>query len=169
MHLLNATCPTSHDQNGMPNVEEPIIGSLKFQTLLLYISAGLTGVTALLCLLLAFRHLACYIRPREQRQILRIAFLPVVFTALSCLSVYSYEASQYLGPARDLYEPVALAAIFLLFVEFAAPDLDTRERYFYELENKVPAEGQSRFSRNKIYNIIPGGSLRWYQVNNTVW
>ena len=78
-------------------------------------------------------------------------------------SIYSYPDSLYLEPAQEIYEPVALVSLFFLYVEYAAPDQESRELYFHQLDNRKQKGG--RWSRKKGYDVIPGGSLRWYQVS----
>ena len=162
MGFLNATCPLSKAEIDKAIVEVSIVGNFDFQHLMFYISRGFSGAASILMLALALSHLQCYVRPREQRQIIRIAFYPVVKAVLSCFSIYSYPDSIYFLPSQDLYEPCALAAIFFLFIEFAAPDLDTRDQYFNELELRRPGGGT--FQRRRRIETVPGGSLRWYQV-----
>ncbi|KAI0145595.1 organic solute transporter Ostalpha-domain-containing protein [Xylariaceae sp. FL1272] len=161
MGLFNATCPLPKDEIEGGPAESPIVGNVTFQNLLFYISLVFTGVAALSCLSIAITHLRCYVRPREQRQVLRILFYPVVLAVTSSFSILNYEAYLYLWPAAGLYEPISLAAIFFLFVEFAAPDTTTREQYFNDLDAKRQKGG--RFQLKKAWTIVPGGSLRWYQ------
>ena len=164
--FFNATCPLSKAEIDHPNVEKPIIGNVTLQHLMWYISGGFSVLAVILGTFLAITHLSCYVRPREQRQIIRIAFYPVVFCILGCFSIYSYPDSIYFLPSQQLYEPVALAAIFFLFIEFAAPNTETREQYFYELEHRKQKGGRfAKFKRNKSWDVVEGGSLRWYQVS----
>ena len=161
MGLFNSTCPLSKAYIDKPNAEKPIIGNVKFQDLMFYICSGFTIWTVIISMALMIKHLMFYYRPREQRQIVRIAFLPPLYSILSLFSIYSYPDSIYLIPARTLYEPVALASLFFLYTEFVAPEPDTREMYFSQLENRKKRGG--RFSRNKAYDVFPGGSLVWFQ------
>ncbi|KAI1735807.1 organic solute transporter Ostalpha-domain-containing protein [Xylaria scruposa] len=158
---MTATCPLPKDEiEGGPS-EQPIVGNITFQQLLFYISLVFTGITILSSLSITVSHLRCYVRPREQRQVVRILFYPVILAVTSTFSILNYTAYLYLWPAAGLYEPISLAAIFFLFVEFAAPDASTREQYFNNLEAKRQKGG--RFELKKAWTLVPGGSLRWYQ------
>ncbi|KAI0549786.1 organic solute transporter Ostalpha-domain-containing protein [Xylaria curta] len=158
---MTATCPLPKDEiEGGPS-EQPIVGNITFQQLLFYISLVFTGITILSSLSITISHLRCYVRPREQRQVVRILFYPVILAVTSTFSILNYTAYLYLWPAAGLYEPISLAAIFFLFVEFAAPDASTREQYFNDLEAKRQKGG--RFELKKAWTLVPGGSLRWYQ------
>lgn len=143
------------------NAEQPIFGNVHFQDLLFYIGGGFTAITILCSLFLAISHLSCYVRPREQRQIIRILFYPVVFGLCSCFSILDYPASLYLLPTASIYEPVALMGIFLLFVEFSHDDPGSREQYFSELDHKRKTGSQLK---KDGWQTVSGGSLRWYQV-----
>ena len=165
--FFNATCPIPKSVIERPNSEYPITGNIKFQTILIYISFASAVYTTIVCCYLAFIHLINYVRAREQRQIIRLAFYPLFFAVFSAACVYNYPDSIYLEPARDLIEPISLAALFLLFLEYSEPDHHRRESYFRGLECRAPKGG--RFSREKGFAIVPGGSLRWFQVSVPVY
>ena len=160
----NGTCPLPKDEADLLLVAEPIVGSLTFQHLILIISIACAGAAAVLSLWLILKHLHRYTQPKQQRQVIRIIFTPVVFAVLSVFAILDYNAAIYIIPLRDLYETFALASLFLLFTEYVAPDEATREAYFFGLENRKKRGGQ--FSRSKAYDVIPGGSLKWFHVCN---
>lgn len=158
--LFNTTCPIPLREIRRPNIEEPIFGKVTFQHILIYISLGGAIYTIIASLYLALSHLFHYVRAREQRQIIRLAFYPLFLATFSAGCVYSYPDSIYLQPTRDLIEPISLTALFLLFLEYAEPDPDHREEYFRTLELRVQ---KGRFSKQQI--TYPGGSYRWFQVS----
>lgn len=158
--LFNTTCPIPLSEIRRPNVELPLFGRTTFQDILVYISLGSAVYTTLVSCYLASTHLLHYVRAREQRQIIRLAFYPMFFAVFPAASVYSYPDSIYLRPAGDLIEPICLAALFLLFLEYAEPNHDHREEYFSQLELRVQAK---RFSSQT--KSLPGGSYRWFQVS----
>lgn len=162
----NSTCPLPKDEASLLLVGEPVVGNLTFQHLILLISIACAGATALLTVWLVFKHLHRYTQPKQQRQIIRIIATPVVFAVISVLAILDYNAAIYLLPVRDLYETFALASLFLLFIEFVAPDENTRDEYFSNLENRKKRGGT--FSRTKEYDVIPGGSLTWFRVCNNL-
>jgi hypothetical protein len=158
----NSTCPLPKDEASLLLVGKPVVGNLTFQHLILLISIGCAGTTAVLALWLIVKHLHRYTQPRQQRQIIRIIATPVVFAVMSTLAILDYGAANYLIPVRDLYETFALASLFLLFIEYVTPDEDSREAYFSNLENRK--KRGSMFSRSKAYDVIPGGCLKWFNV-----
>jgi hypothetical protein len=131
----------------------PIIGSLTFQHLVSIVCWTCFGVCAALWLVLIVPHLRRYKAPNEQRQIFRIVSTPLVFTVIAAISTHTYDAAEYLEPLANLYEALALASLFLLYVQYVAPDVTTRDAFFQSLEMK-----------GKKGSIVPGGSLRWFWV-----
>lgn len=160
--LGNGTCPLPKDEASLLLAGDPVLGSLTFQHLILLISIGCAGATTVISLFLILKHLHRYREPKQQRQVIRIIFTPVVFAVLSVLCILDYNAAIYIIPLRDLYETFALASIFILAVQYVAPDEATRDAYFSNLENRK--KRGSTFSRSKEYDVIPGGSLIWYRV-----
>lgn len=158
--LFNGTCPIPLSVIREPNVEKPIFGKTTTQDVLVYTSLGSAAYTTVVCCYLALTHFLHYVRAREQRQIIRLSFYPLFFAVFAAASVYSYPDSIYLKPAGDFIEPISLAALFLLFLEYAEPDQDRREEYFASLELRVQVK---RFSKET--RVIPGGSYRWFQVS----
>lgn len=138
-----------------------ILGPFTLQHLLFLFSIACAGITTSISLFLITKHLHRYTEPKQQRQIVRIIFTPVVFAVLSALSILSYSVAKYLQPLIDLYEAFALASLFLLYVEYVAPDEHTRLAYFSAIENHKP---KSKFKPTGAYTVVPGGSLRWYHV-----
>lgn len=162
----NGTCPLPADEASLLLVARPIVGNLTFQHIILLVSIACAGSAAVLSLWLILKHLHRYTQPKQQRQIIRIVATPVIFAVLSVFAILDYNAAIYIIPLRDFYETFALASLFLLFVEYIAPDEDTREAYFFNLENRK--KRGSTFSRSKEYDIVPGGSLTWFRVSNVL-
>lgn len=88
---------------------------------MLYVSGVGTAVTFVIFVSLISNHLRRYRCPKEQRQIIRLAFAPFVFALVSFFEVFSYSAAPYIDPIGDLYEAFCLCALLLLYIQFAAP------------------------------------------------
>lgn len=154
-------CPLPKDPETYVIQPVPIVGSFTAQHLLLMISTICAGLTIFISYFLIIKHLHRYPEPKQQRQIIRIIFTPVVYSALSALSIINYQVAQYMQPLIDLYETFALVSIFLLFVEYVAPDEHTRTTFFARLEKIKP---KSKFRPSKGSIVVPGGSQVWYEV-----
>jgi len=121
-----------------------------------YITAISFVFTAISALILGTKHLRHYTVPKEQRQIIRTVLMPLSFGIIAFLSVVFYEQSIYLKPIMQVYEALCVSALFFLFLEYVCPEADRRAAYFSAVEQK-----------NKKGNVIPGGSLLWFNVRFT--
>lgn len=128
---------------------------ITFHELAKYMTLACLGLTTISALLLIWKHLHRYTRPKEQRQNIRIIAMPVFFCVVSLVSILFYDDSIYITPIMGVYEAFCIAALFLLFLEFICPDEEARPKYFSNLENK-----------DKKGNIIPGGSRKWFNVSS---
>lgn len=140
---------------------EKVVGPFTTQNLLFVIAIICAGITIAISFFLIMKHLHRYTEPNQQRQVIRIIFTPVVFSVFSALSILNYKVAMYLQPLIALYETFALAALFLLYVEYVAPDEHTRMSYFATLENRKP---KGTMFKRKGYEVIPGGSQSWYRL-----
>lgn len=121
-------------------------------TLLKILTAVFLGLTLLNSAIHITRHLAKYTAPSEQRQIIRIILVPTVFAIFSLLSVLFYQASIYLRPLAEIYESIAIPAIFMLYVHYIYPDSHCWRDLFDRLEDP-----------NSRESIIAGGDVAWFK------
>ncbi|KAF2097000.1 DUF300-domain-containing protein [Rhizodiscina lignyota] len=122
--------------------------------LLEYISGISLGLTLIVTLFLITRHLSRYTVPPEQRQIVRIVFVPTFFAIIGFFSVMFYNVSIYIRPIPEVYEAFCIPAILLLYIHYVCPDEGqlTRYDFFHNLEL------QDRKGRSQS-----GGSLTWFK------
>lgn len=108
---------------------------------MLYVSGAATIVAFVIVVALIINHLRRYRCPKEQRQIIRLAFAPFVFALVAFFEVLSYEIAPYIDPLGDLYEAFCLCALYLLYIQFAVPggtfDNDTFEAVKAAEEGKI--------------------------------
>lgn len=123
---------------------------------MIYICGPCLGLTTISAAYLAWQHVRNYTAPQEQRQILRIIFLPVFYSLFNFLALYWYKTYQYIQPLSGLYESFAIAALFFLILEWVCPEGTDRDRYFDEFPFK-----------DKKGVVIEGGSLAWFHVSYT--
>ena len=128
-------------------------GGLTAHRLMIYISSASLALAIISWLLLTWKHLHNYTVPKEQRQIIRMVFLPVFLAVMALFSVIWYDDSIYIMPIGEVYEAFTIVAAFLLLLEFVCPDEASREHFFSQVEN-----------RGKKGVVIPGGSLKWFKV-----
>ncbi|KAK5212038.1 hypothetical protein LTR99_001860 [Exophiala xenobiotica] len=132
---MSPTCPPKPSSAAIEG--EPIIGRFSFQHIVHIIGWVCFGITAVFCMGLCILHFSHYRAPNEQRNVFRIIIFPVVASLAAVISIYSYRASGYIEPIASLYEAIALASLFLLYVQYVAPEESTRVAFFRELEYKT--------------------------------
>ncbi|KAK3111772.1 hypothetical protein LTR53_012637 [Teratosphaeriaceae sp. CCFEE 6253] len=111
---VNTTCPVaagSEDYGVRGTAWHPIV----------WAALACTVATVAIALSLITLHLRRYRVPKEQRQIIRLVFCVVVYAVVAFFEVYSYETARYIDPIGDLYEAFGLCALYLLYVQYAAP------------------------------------------------
>ena len=117
------------------------------------------GIGLVLCLLtstaLIFTHLTIWVRPNEQKQIVRIILFAPIFAIFNFFALWFYQLSWILWPFPELYECFALVAVFYLMVLYVSPDEGNRETFFHHLQRIGRYSQQPKHGR---------GSLRWFQV-----
>lgn len=107
--------------SGCPALPQPLTEHGSAYQIMFYITIAGIALTAIFSLSLIFMHLTRYIAPKEQRQIVRLVFAPVVIAFMSIISLISYTAARYVAELGDLYDAFALAGLYLLFVQFSIP------------------------------------------------
>jgi heme A synthase len=147
----SSDCPATPSNSQVK--ANPLVGSITFQHLVTIIAWACFAVSAILWLWLIIPHLRRYEAPREQRQIFRITLTPLVFTIVAVITTHAYNVAGYLAPIANLFEVLALASLFLLYVQYVAPEATTRNAFFSGLEMK-----------DKKGNVTPGRGLRFFWV-----
>ncbi|KAL9070317.1 MAG: hypothetical protein Q9157_005863 [Trypethelium eluteriae] len=123
------TCPPLP----ISDAPKPVAGGLTLQHIFLITGGACVLLTAVISRFLVFKHLHRYTFPEEQRQIVRVVVTPIWFSVAALFSIAWYDAALYVQPVGYIYEAFALAALFLLFVHYVAPDPQTREAFFFNL------------------------------------
>ncbi|THU93985.1 DUF300-domain-containing protein [Dendrothele bispora CBS 962.96] len=67
-----------------------------------------------------YQHCRTYTNPAEQRQILRILYMPPVYAVISFFSYRFFRSYTYYSLIEVAYEAVTLSAFLLLLIEFVA-------------------------------------------------
>ncbi|KAF9465053.1 DUF300-domain-containing protein [Collybia nuda] len=77
-----------------------------------------TIVTLIISFVSVLRHCRNYTNPRQQRQILRILYMPPIYAVISFLSYRFFRDYIYYSLIEVVYEAVTLSAFLLLLIEF---------------------------------------------------
>ena len=105
-----------------PELPQPVFVKGSAHTGMLYFGIACAVITTIAMLFLIITHLARYSRPREQRQIVKMAFMPIVMAVCCAAALVGYAEAAYIQPLAELYDALALPAFFLLLVQFTVPD-----------------------------------------------
>jgi len=84
------------------------------------VAGGCTILTTLISLVTIFQHCRNYTNPRQQRQILRILYMPPVYAIVSFFSYRYFRSYTYYSFIEAAYEAVTLSAFLLLLIDFVA-------------------------------------------------
>jgi hypothetical protein len=148
---MSPTCPPKPSSAAIEG--EPIIGRFSFQHIVHIIGWVCFGITVIFCMGLCILHFSHYRAPNEQRNVFRIIIFPVVASLAAVISIYSYSASGYIEPIASLYEAIALASLFLLYVQYVAPEESTRVAFFRQLEYKTKNGSVKPLQHYKLFRV----------------
>ncbi|KIW70662.1 hypothetical protein PV04_02907 [Phialophora macrospora] len=162
-------CNTTEED--MMITEDPIWDGHTFHTLGLWIAAIFTTIALLVSFFLIAMHATRYLKPWEQKHIIRILFMIPIYAAVSLLSFYYYRHSVYFEVIRDCYEAFAIASFFSLMCAYLAPDLHQQKIYFRTIKpkkwvwpmgylQKITGGAEKGWLRN------PRSGLTWF---NVIW
>ncbi|EIM84702.1 DUF300-domain-containing protein [Stereum hirsutum FP-91666 SS1] len=84
------------------------------------IAGGCAAVTVLVSIVTVLKHCRNYTNPAEQRQILRVLYMPPVYAVISFFSYRYFRSYTYYSLIESMYEAVTLSAFLLLLIEYVA-------------------------------------------------
>ncbi|KAF8993912.1 DUF300-domain-containing protein [Cyathus striatus] len=84
------------------------------------IAGACSVVTVIITLISVFQHCRNYNNPSQQRQILRILYMPAVYAIISFFSYRFFRNYTYYSLIEVSYEAVTLSAFLLLIIEYVA-------------------------------------------------
>ncbi|KIX95022.1 uncharacterized protein Z520_09332 [Fonsecaea multimorphosa CBS 102226] len=151
--------------------ETPIWDGHTFHTIGLWVAAIFTIIALIVSFFLIVMHATHYLKPWEQKHIIRILFMIPIYAAVSLLSFYYYRHSVYFEVIRDCYEAFAIASFFSLLCAYLAPDLHQQKIYFRTITPKKWVWPMKYFQKctggpDKGWLRNPKSGLTWF---NVVW
>ncbi|KAF7321375.1 hypothetical protein MKEN_00657800 [Mycena kentingensis (nom. inval.)] len=87
-----------------------------------------TIITVLISVISVLHHARSYTNPRQQRQIIRILYMPLVYGVISFLSYRFFRDYTYYSLVQVVYEAFTIAAFLMLLIEYvkaSSPDNKT--------------------------------------------
>lgn len=110
--------------------ETPLWKGVSFHHFGLFLAAVFGLVSIVVSLFLVFLHATHYLKPWEQRHIIRILLMIPIYSTVSFLSYLYYRHAVYFEVLRDCYEAFAIASFFTLLCHYIAPNLHDQKEYF---------------------------------------
>lgn len=107
---------------------------LTFHQLGLIISAVFGLISVFIAFFLVFQHATRYLKPFEQKHIIRILLMIPIYSTVSFLSYLHYKHAVYYQVLRDCYEAFAIASFFTLMCHYIAPNLHEQKVFFRTME-----------------------------------
>ncbi|KAF1961606.1 DUF300-domain-containing protein [Byssothecium circinans] len=152
-------------------VEKPIWKSLTFHHFGLIISATFGALAVAIAFFLILRHATHYLKPYEQKHIIRILVMIPIYAVVSFLSYLYYKYAIYFELLRDCYEAFAISSFFTLMCHYIAPTLHEQKEYFRNVQPKNwvwPMNWMQKCSggEDKGWLRKPRSGLTWF---NVVW
>nr|POE59306.1 transmembrane protein [Quercus suber] len=110
--------------------ETALWGNVTFHHFGLFLAAVFGLISVVISLFLVFQHATHYLKPWEQRHIIRILLMIPIYSTVSFLSYLKYRHAVYFEVLRDCYEAFAIASFFTLLCHYIAPNLHDQKEYF---------------------------------------
>lgn len=152
-------------------IEKPLWKALTFHHFGLILSATFGAIAVVIAFFLILRHATHYLKPYEQKHIIRILVMIPIYAVVSFLSYLYYKKAIYFEVLRDCYEAFAIASFFTLMCHYIAPNLHEQKEYFRNVEPKNwvwPITWMQKCSggEDKGWLRKPRSGLTWF---NVVW
>ncbi|KAK3722110.1 hypothetical protein LTR37_002542 [Vermiconidia calcicola] len=151
--------------------EQPLWKGFNFHHFGLFLSATFALIATCIGLFLILAHATHYLKPYEQRHIIRILLLIPVYSVVSFLSYLYYQHAIYFDILEGCYEAFAISSFFTLLCHYIAPNLHDQKDYFRTLTPvnwfwgvfglQLVSGGQSKGPFRK-----PRSGLTWF---NIIW
>ena len=129
--------------------------NLTLHQMFIVVGGACAIATIILCVITFCSHLIWRMNLKEQRHMMRISILPVMFAIFSWLALLVYGLGYYLDPVPKAYEVVCVATFFNLMVQVISPDEATRKEFYVQAD---------RLDRKHKKTISDRGSWRWFET-----
>lgn len=170
--LSGPICSTAH-MHDEPVSKVPLWHGyyLTFHHFGLILSAVFGVVAMVVSFYLILRHASHYLKPYEQKQIIRILVMIPIYALVSFLSYLYYHNALYFEIMRDCYEAFAISSFFTLMCHYIAPNLHDQKEYFRNIEPRNwvwPLDWMQKCTggEDKGWLRKPRSGLTWF---NVIW
>jgi hypothetical protein len=117
------------------------------------------------------QHALHYLRPYEQKHIMRILFVIPVYAWTTFLSYVFYRHTVYCELVRECYSAYAVASFFTLMCHYVAPNLHEQKDYFRNVEPKNwgwPLNWVQKLTGGDQRGLLrrPRSGVTWFNVSD---
>ncbi|KAL6718843.1 hypothetical protein ACLMJK_003077 [Lecanora helva] len=150
--------------------EKKIWHNMEFHHFGLILSALFGLIAVLMSWYLIWRHCTHYLKPWQQRHIIRVLFMVPTYSIVSFLSYLFYRHAVYFEVIYQCYEAFAIASFFALLCSYIGPDLHNQKDYFRTIRPIGWVWPLSWFKRcfggERGWVRTPRSGLTWF---NIIW
>ncbi|GAA6014948.1 hypothetical protein JCM11491_002367 [Sporobolomyces phaffii] len=166
VHFAKSGCPLAET---LPRDPVPFFsnGDLNFKAHDVgWLVAGLFSIVATWASVwLILKHLSFFYHPAEQRMIVRILFMPIIYAWCSFFSYYFVHQALYWQLGRDCYEAIIIGSFFYLLLSYLSNPRPTRDEPFpqpYKSEAERKAQLRSSVKNLHVKKWMwPLGFVKW--------
>ncbi|GAA6002268.1 hypothetical protein JCM10207_003155 [Rhodosporidiobolus poonsookiae] len=137
MGLTNRTCPA---ENSLNTDQSSFFDGRWDAHEIGWVIAGATAAAAtVITLFSVWKHARNYYNPKQQRQVLRIMFMPAVYAIVSFFSYRFFRSYTYYSVSVVIYESIVLAAFLMLLLQYVGESTDAQKAVLKDKEKqKIP-------------------------------
>lgn len=152
-------------------LEDALAKEITFHLLALNFCCAFACIAIAVSVWQILQHALHYLRPYEQRHIMRLLAMIPIYTFTSFLSYVFYQHAIYYELVRDCYEAYAIASFFTLLCHYIAPNLHEQKVYLRNVKPKNwawPISWMQRITggEHKGWLRKPQSGLTWFNVHD---
>lgn len=150
-------------------LEDALASEITFHLLALNLCCSFACIAIALSVWQIFHHALHYLRPYEQKHIIRILAMIPIYAFTSFLKYVFYRDAIYYELIRDCYEAYAIASFFTLVCHYVAPSLHEQKVYLRNTRPKnwaFPLSWVQKLTGGQDVGCLrrPRSGLTWFNI-----
>ena len=161
-------CESEHHKHELI-LEDALAKEITFHLLALNVCCVFACLAIALSVWHILQHALHYLRPYEQKHIIRILAIIPIYAFTSFLNYVFYNSAIYYELVRDCYEAYAIASFFTLMCHYVAPSLHEQKAYLRDVVPKnwaFPINLLQKLTGGEFKGRLrkPQSGLTWFNV-----
>ncbi|KAH8817849.1 organic solute transporter Ostalpha-domain-containing protein [Flagelloscypha sp. PMI_526] len=128
-----------------------------------YVAGGFALFAIVVSIFTVLQHCIAYTNRKEQRQILRILYLPPIYAILSFVSYRWFLDYTYFELAKSIYEAITITAFMFLLLEYDAANIPTSNEFAIKV--KMPLMSCFRNKPTRAYFVH---TVKWFVLQYAI-